>query len=72
LAAKPDIRIESAKSFRRIIDKTPKNLMHMLCADGNPRTDNRLAIIGCLQAKEGRAFKRHGEVAVVGVTYVAQ
>jgi len=37
----------------RMIDKTPKSLMRMLSADGNPRADNLFAIIGCLQAKEG-------------------
>lgn len=37
----------------RLTGKTPKSLMRMLSAEGNPRADNLFAIIFQLQAQEG-------------------
>lgn len=37
----------------KITDKTPKSLMRMLSASGNPRADNLFAIIHTLQTREG-------------------
>ncbi|MCV6594871.1 MAG: transcriptional regulator [Silicimonas sp.] len=35
------------------LDKSPKSLMRMLSAGGNPRADNLLAMIGHLKRREG-------------------
>ena len=37
----------------KMTDKTPKSLMRMLSASGNPRADNLFAIIHSLQSHEG-------------------
>lgn len=37
--------------------KSPKSLMRMLSTDGNPGTQNLLAIIACLRKQEGVQFK---------------
>ncbi len=37
----------------RLTDKTPKSLMRMLSAEGNPRADNLFAIVSSLQEREG-------------------
>jgi DNA-binding phage protein len=37
----------------RLTDKTPKSLMRMLSASGNPTADNLFAIVSRLQEKEG-------------------
>ncbi|MCY4059546.1 MAG: transcriptional regulator [Gammaproteobacteria bacterium] len=34
-------------------DKSPKSLMRMLSANGNPQARNLFEIIGCLQEREG-------------------
>ena len=35
------------------VDKSPKSLMQMLGPKGNPRTDNLVKILSCLQKHEG-------------------
>lgn len=37
--------------------KSPKSLMRMFSSDGNPSTQNLIAIIECLQKHEGVRFK---------------
>lgn len=37
----------------RLTEKTPKSLMRMLSADGNPRADNLFSVIQKLQVREG-------------------
>lgn len=38
------------------LDKSPKSLMRMLSAQGNPRADNLFAVVGHLRQKEGATF----------------
>lgn len=38
------------------LDKSPKSLMRMLSAQGNPRADNLFAVVGHLRQKEGGTF----------------
>lgn len=38
------------------LDKSPKSLMRMLSAQGNPRADNLFAVVGHLREKEGGSF----------------
>lgn len=40
-------------ALARELDKSPKSLMRMLSASGNPRADNLLAMIGHLKKREG-------------------
>lgn len=39
------------------LDKSPKNLMRMLSAKGNPRTDNLFALLAYLKAQEKVSLK---------------
>lgn len=41
------------------LDKSPKSLMRMLSADGNPRADNLFAMLAHLEAREGVTFAVH-------------
>ena len=41
------------EELARLTEKTPKSLMRMLSADGNPRADNLFAIIHQLKECEG-------------------
>ena len=41
------------EELARLTDKTPKSLMRMLSASGNPRADNLFEIVKRLQAREG-------------------
>lgn len=41
------------EELARLTDKTPKSLMRMLSATGNPRADNLFEIVQRLQAREG-------------------
>jgi DNA-binding phage protein len=41
------------EELARLLDKTPKSLMRMLSASGNPTADNLFAIISRLQGLEG-------------------
>jgi len=45
------------ESLGRRIGKSPKSLMRMLSAEGNPRADNLLAILKALQDHEGITFR---------------
>jgi len=38
------------------LDKSPKSLMRMLSAEGNPRANNLFSVVGHLRAKEGGTF----------------
>jgi len=49
------------EELARLTDKTPKSLMRMLSADGNPRADNLFTIIGQLQAREGVRLSVHAQ-----------
>jgi DNA-binding phage protein len=39
------------------LDRSPKSLMRMLSADGNPRADNLFAVVAHLQSREGVRFQ---------------
>lgn len=41
------------EELARLTDKTPKSLMRMLSASGNPTADNLFAIVSRLQDREG-------------------
>ncbi len=41
------------EELARLTDKTPKSLMRMLSAGGNPRADNLFSIVSSLQETEG-------------------
>ncbi|MEE4208912.1 MAG: transcriptional regulator [Parvularcula sp.] len=43
------------------LDKSPKSLMRMLSAQGNPRADNLFAVVGHLRRKEGADFVLRSE-----------
>ena len=43
------------------LHKSPKSLMRMLSAQGNPRADNLFAVVGHLREKEGVAFTMRPE-----------
>ena len=43
------------------LDKSPKSLMRMLSAQGNPRADNLFAVVGHLLKQEGVAFTMRPE-----------
>jgi len=45
------------EALGRRIGKSPKSLMRMLSAEGNPRADNLLAILKALQDHEGITFR---------------
>lgn len=38
------------------LDKSPKSLMRMLSAEGNPRAENLFAVVGHLRKQEGCSF----------------
>jgi DNA-binding phage protein len=42
-----------------LTDKSPKSLMRMLSAQGNPRADNLFMVISRLQEREGVRFELH-------------
>ncbi len=39
------------------VNKSPKSVMRMLSPKGNPRTENLIKILSCLQQREGVHFK---------------
>jgi DNA-binding phage protein len=45
------------EQIARQLHKSPKSLMRMLSAEGNPRADNLFALVSHLQAREGVAFR---------------
>ncbi len=47
------------EELSRIMDKSPKSLMRMLGADGNPQAQNLFSMIGYLQKKEGVHLEVH-------------
>ena len=59
--------VNATVGFERLgkaLDKSPKNLMRMLSAKGNPRADNLFAIVAHLKAQEGVRFgcRRGGKI----------
>jgi DNA-binding phage protein len=54
--------VNATVGFERLAEatrKSPKSLMRMLSAEGNPRADNLFAVIAELQKREGIALGVH-------------
>lgn len=47
------------EALGKLTGKSPKSLMRMLSAEGNPRADNLFEIIACLQESEGVHLEVH-------------